>query len=166
MSLSPSKIYFYNLLMLIIPETSFFGFKCLLLKWCGAKIENSVRVCSSARFFGSAELEIGRDTWVGHQCLIIATTKISIGSYVDIGPKVYIGTGSHIIDPDGQRSAGVGDSKPIIIKNGCWLGAGCLILPGVSINEKVIVAAGAVVSKNVPAFLIVGGVPAKIIKVL
>lgn len=166
MALRPSRLFLYNFLMLFVPETSLFGFKRFLLRWCGARIALSVRICSSARFFGCGELTIGEETWIGHQCLLIASAKISIGACVDIGPKVYVGTGSHEIDPVGQHSAGAGKSMPITIEDGCWLGAGSLISAGVCIGAKAVIAAGAVVAQGVESHTIVGGVPAKLIKVL
>lgn len=56
--------------------------------------------------------------------------------------------------------------KPILIKNNAWIGAGATILPGVTIGENAIVAAGAVVSQSVPSNTVVGGIPAKIIKAI
>jgi acetyltransferase-like isoleucine patch superfamily enzyme len=153
-------------MMLIVPETSMFALKRSLLRWCGAKMAKNVRICSSARFFGCGALEIGGDTWIGHQCLMIASAEISIGACVDIGPQVYIGTGSHEIDSVGRHSAGKGKSMPIKIDDGCWLGAGSIILPGVRIGEKAIIASGTVVTQDVKPYTMVGGVPAKLIKVL
>lgn len=164
--LKPARIFFYNFLMLFIPETSFFEFKRVLLRWCGAKVASGVRVCSSTRFFGNSELEIGEDTWIGQQCLVIASAKIIIGACVDIAPRVYIGTGTHEIDAEGAHSAGVGKNLPIIIEDGCWLGAGSIVLPSIVIGQKSVVAAGAVVVQDVKSLSIVAGAPAKTIKLL
>lgn len=162
--LIPWRLSLYAILKNFIPETKCFGLKRILLRWCGIKISNNVRVCSSANIMGTGSLHIEGSTWVGHQCLVIATDKITIGAYVDIGPRVYIGTGSHLIDLDGPHTAGAGFAKPIVINNGAWLGAGSLILPGVTIGEKAVVAAGAVVTADVPPRVLVGGVPARIIR--
>lgn len=163
MPLQSRRIFIYNSLMLLIPETSFFGLKRALLRWCGARVGCSVRICSSSRFLGCGELEIGDESWVGHQCLFVATARIRIGAYVDIGPNVYIGTGTHEIDPHGRRSAGQGISRCISIGDGCWLGARSLVLPGICIGDKAVVAAGAVVSKDVGVRSIVAGIPARLI---
>jgi acetyltransferase-like isoleucine patch superfamily enzyme len=166
MALCPRRLFLYNFVMLFVPETSLFGFKRVLLRWCGAKIANDVRICSSARFFGGGELEIGEETWVGHQCLVIASAKISIGACVDMGPRAYVGTGSHEVDAVRPHSAGAGISLPIQIENGCWLGANTVVLPDLTIGEKAVVAAGAVVTRHVEPLTLVGGVPAKLIKAL
>jgi acetyltransferase-like isoleucine patch superfamily enzyme len=86
---------------------------------------------------------------------------INIEDNVLIGPKVNLITENHPTDPTQRKSLIL---QPIHIKNNAWIGAGATILPGVTIGENSIVAAGAVVNKDVPANTIVGGVPAKIIK--
>jgi acetyltransferase-like isoleucine patch superfamily enzyme len=106
---------------------------------------------------------VGEDTWIGHEVLIVASAPVVIGDHVDIAPRVFIGTGTHEIDPRGQRVAGAGRSFPIVIGRGAWIGASATILPGITIGEMAIVGAGAVVVRNVPAGAIVGGVPAVII---
>ena len=78
-----------------------------------------------------------------------------------IGPRVNLVTENHPTDPSKRKSL---LCQPIVIKRNAWIGAGATILPGVTIGENSIVAAGAVVSKNVPSNTIVGGVPAKHIK--
>ncbi|MCU7549563.1 hypothetical protein OCK74_10585 [Chitinophagaceae bacterium LB-8] len=86
---------------------------------------------------------------------------ITIEDDVLIGPRVNLTTENHPLDPADRRAL---ICKPIVIKRNAWIGAAATILPGVTIGENAVVAAGAVVSKDVPANTIVGGVPAKIIK--
>ncbi len=164
MALHPCRLHFYRFLMLFIPETSLFGFKRMVLRWSGIRVEPGVRVCSTVTFLGAGSLSIGNNTWVGHESLIISACSVQIGKNVDIAPRVYIGTGTHEIDANGPRSAGAGVSKSIEIGNGVWLGAGSMILPGVKIGDKAVVAAGSVVTKDVEARTLVAGVPAKTIK--
>ena len=80
-----------------------------------------------------------------------------------IGPKVNLITENHPTAPAERKNL---YCKPIIIKRNAWIGAAATILPGVTIGENAIVAAGAVVSKDVAANTIVGGVPAKVIKTI
>ncbi|SIS09001.1 transferase hexapeptide (six repeat-containing protein) [Mucilaginibacter lappiensis] len=80
-----------------------------------------------------------------------------------IGPKVNLITENHPADPIDRRAL---ITKPILIKRNAWLGANCTILPGVTVGENSIVAAGAVVSKDVPDNTVVGGIPAKFIKLI
>jgi acetyltransferase-like isoleucine patch superfamily enzyme len=158
--LNPHRLYFYNILRSFLPETRSFDMKRRLLRWCGAEIGLNVRICSSVVVRGVGNLKISSDTWIGHDVRINSGACVCIGRCVDIGPQVFIGTGTHQIDPLGDHSAGQGKNLDIIIDDGVWLGAGSLILPGVTIGRKAVVAAGAVVTKNVPEMSLVAGVPA------
>jgi len=162
--MKPSRLYLSCLLFQLLPETRCFGFKAALLRWAGAVVGKNVRICSSAKVLGTGALKIGDDTWIGHQVLIVSTSKVEIGSCVDIAPRVFIGTGSHQLDPVGEHSAGVGINRDVVVGAGVWLCAGASVLPGVCIGEKAVVAAGAVVTKDVLARKIVGGIPAAVIK--
>ncbi|QEQ57793.1 acyltransferase [Chlorobium phaeovibrioides] len=118
-------------------------------------------------FFLTGTLEIGGDTWVGHEVLVTGgDAEIKIGKYCDIAPRVLIVSGSHKISPDGLHVAGEGYSLPISIGNGCWIGAGAVILGGTVLGEHTVVAAGAVVKGSFPDRCVVAGVPAKIIRIL
>jgi acetyltransferase-like isoleucine patch superfamily enzyme len=106
-------------------------------------------------------INIGKNVFVNHACTFMDRGGITLEDNVLIGPKVNLIATNHPLDPAERRST---ISHPIIIKRGAWLGAGATILPGVTIGENSVVAAGAVVSKNVPDNFIVGGVPARIIR--
>ena len=164
--MSSFKLYLVRLLLFFIPETRGFGLKRMLYRWAGIKVGKQVRICSSAFIAGAGKLVIGDKTWIGHHAMIISTSLIEIGKNVDIAPRVLISTGSHEIDLQGERMAGKGTSEPIQIGNGAWLGASSTILLGSQIEEKAIIAAGAVVKGKVEALTLVGGVPAKFIKKL
>lgn len=132
----------------------------------GAKIGRNTRICSSVTITGNANLIIGDNVWIGHQSLIVCSASVTIGSNVNIAPRVYIGTGTHEINPEGPSVAGKGISKPIIIGNGAWLCANSQILAGVSVGDCSIVAMGGVILKDVPSHEVWGGVPAKMLKKL
>ena len=106
-------------------------------------------------------ISIGKNVFINFDCTFLALGGITIEDDVLIGPKVSLITESHPLDPE-QRKGLIG--KPIHIKKNAWIGANATILPGVTIGENAIVAAGAVVSKDVPDNTIVGGIPAKFIK--
>ncbi|MDF2437469.1 MAG: acetyltransferase [Bacteroidota bacterium] len=106
-------------------------------------------------------ISIGKNVFINHACSFLDMGGITIEDNVLLGPKVNLVTENHPTDP-ADRKALV--CKPIVIKQNAWIGAAATILPGVTIGENAIVAAGAVVSKDVPANTIVGGIPAKIIK--
>lgn len=164
--MSPARLYFVHLLMFYFPETKFFNTKRLIYSFAGVDVEKNVRICSSANIMGCGSLVIGKNTWVGHHVTIISNSSIVIGSNVDIAPKVFIGTGSHEIDIEGDRIAGKGTNHPVNVKDGAWLGTGSIVFPGITIGEKSVVAAGSVVTKSVPSHTVVAGVPARIIKIL
>ena len=104
---------------------------------------------------------VGLDTWLDDQFpeLIVIEDDVTISFRVTV-----------IVHDDAKRmdrtqaGAGNGTVAPVVLKRGCYLGAGCLLLPGVTIGEHAIVAAGAVVTRDVPAGKVVGGVPARVLK--
>ncbi|MFV5687982.1 sugar O-acetyltransferase [Flavobacterium sp. ZT3R25] len=106
-------------------------------------------------------INIGKNVFINHACTFMDRGGITIEDNVLIGPKVHLITTNHPINPAERRAT---ISQPIVIKKGAWIGVGATILPGVIIGKNSIVAAGAVVSKNVPDNTIVGGIPAKFIK--
>jgi len=107
--------------------------------------------------------QIGRNVFINHACSFLDMGGITIEDHVLLGPKVNLITENHPLDPADRRSL---ICKPIVIKRNAWIGAAATILPGVTVGENAVVAAGAVVAKDVPANTIVGGVPAKIIKAI
>ena len=157
-----SRLYVMHLLMACMPPTRCFALKCALLRWAGAKVGSSVRVCSSARFYLSGHLVIGDDVWIGHEVLIVGgDSDIVIGSRVDIAPRVTLVTGSHELFTEKDRAAGKAYGLPIIIEDGSWLGVSSTILGGVTVGRCGMVAAGALVTRDVKAGSVFGGVPAR-----
>lgn len=106
-------------------------------------------------------INIGKNVFINFDCTFLALGGITIEDDVLIGPKVSLITENHPLNPN-ERKGLIG--KSILIKRNAWLGANTTILPGVTIGENSVVASGAVVSKDVPDNVIVGGIPAKIIK--
>lgn len=106
-------------------------------------------------------IQIGKNVFINHACSFLDMGGITIEDHVLIGPKVNLVTENHPLDPLDRRAL---ICKPILVKRNAWIGAGATILPGVTIGENAVVAAGAVVSKDVPDNAIVGGVPAKFLK--
>lgn len=106
-------------------------------------------------------ITIGKNVFINHACSFLDMGGITIEDHVLIGPKVNLVTENHPIDPNDRKSL---ICKPIVIKRNAWIGAAATILPGVTVGENSIVAAGAVVNTDVAANTMVGGVPAKFIK--
>lgn len=104
---------------------------------------------------------IGKNVFINHGCSFLDLGGITIEDDVLIGPQVNIITENHPVNPKSRKSL---DLKSVTIKRNAWIGANATVLPGVTIGENSIVAAGAVVTKDVPDNTIVGGVPAKLIK--
>ena len=157
------RLFIFHFVMIFVPPTRCFALKRALLRFCGATIGNNARIASSARFYLTGPLEIGPSTWVGHEVMILGgAVAVTIGANVDIGPRVMIVTGSHRLWENPDRAAGSGFSKPIIIQDGSWVGAGAIILGGVTIGEASMVAAGALVRQDVAPHTAVAGVPAQL----
>ena len=110
-------------------------------------------------------LTLGARCFVNIGCLFDLTAPITLGNLVHVGCRVQMITSGHVTDDPGHR-AGDPFGRPIVVGDGAWLGAGCLVLPGVRVGAGAIVAAGAVVAADVAAHTAVGGVPAKAIREL
>ncbi len=108
-------------------------------------------------------IQIGKRVFINHACTFLDLGGITIEDDVLIGPKVNLITENHPVDPSTRKSLVLGSIR---VKKNAWIGAGATILPGITIGENAIVAAGAVVTKDVPANAIVGGIPAKFIKTI
>ncbi len=110
-------------------------------------------------------LRIGRYCYINAGCTLDARDFITIGDDVSIGHEVMILTASHDSTHPAKRGGDI-TTAPVTVDDGAWLGARAIILPGVSVGAGAIVAAGAVVSKDVPPHTLVGGIPAKKIREL
>lgn len=106
-------------------------------------------------------IHIGKNAFINHACSFLDMGGIYIDDEVLIGPKVNLITENHPLDPEDRKAL---IAKPITLKRRAWIGAGSTILPGVTVGQNAVVAAGSVVSKDVPDNVVVGGVPAKFIK--
>lgn len=106
---------------------------------------------------------LGKNVFINHGCTFLDLGGITIEDEVQVGPKVNLITENHPLDPANRKSLDLG---AILIKRNAWIGAAATILPGVTIGENSVVAAGAVVTKNVPDNVVVAGVPAKIVRSL
>ncbi|MBU7006302.1 acyltransferase [Phosphitispora fastidiosa] len=113
-----------------------------------------------------ATIIVGANTRIHGSC-IHAFEKISIGKNCLIAAncQIFDESGHSIsFDDTTNRLKTRGKTKPIVIRDNVWIGTGCIILPGVTIKEGSVIAAGSVVTKDVPAYCLAGGNPAKIIR--
>jgi len=133
----------------------------LLSQITGSDIDESVAVFTPLYINYGKHTKIGKNVFINFDCVFLDLGGITIENNVLIAPKVSLLSEGHPVSPQNRQSLVPGQ---IHIKKNAWIGAGATILPGVTIGENAIVAAGAVVSKDVTANTIVGGIPAKIIK--
>lgn len=129
----------------------------------GSEIDKSTTIFAPFYTNFGRFIQIGKNVFINHACSFLDMGGITIEDDVLIGPRVNLITENHPLEPADRRAL---ICKPIVIKRNAWIGAAATILPGVTVGENAVVAAGAVVSKDVPDNAIVGGVPAKIIKVI
>jgi acetyltransferase-like isoleucine patch superfamily enzyme len=107
-------------------------------------------------------ITVGRAVHIGYDCMFMGHGAINIADQVMIAPKVNLVTVGHPVEPDKRREyVTVG---PITIETNVWIGAAATILPGVNIGADAVVAAGAVVTHDVPPATLVAGVPAKVLR--
>lgn len=133
----------------------------LLSQITDSKIDESVAVFTPLHINYGKHTKIGKNVFINFDCVFLDLGGITIEDDVMLAPRVSLLSEGHPVSPEDRHSLRVGR---IHIKKNAWIGAGATILPGVTIGENAVVAAGAVVSKDVPANTIVGGIPAKMIK--
>ncbi|MGN6292111.1 MAG: DapH/DapD/GlmU-related protein [Chitinophagaceae bacterium] len=129
----------------------------------GVVIDETVAVFPPLFINYGRHLSIGKNVFINFNCTFLTLGGIVIEDNVLIGPEVKILSEGHPLSPDERQSLIPGK---VHIKQNAWIGAGATILPGISIGENAVVAAGAVVTKDVPGNTVVAGIPAKIIKSL
>ena len=124
------------------------------------KLGKSSNIMMGFRVRALKNIEIGNITNINPRCMFDGRGGlVKIGNYVDISPEVYIWTLQH----DPQDSDFITKGGGVTIEDYVWIGSRVTILPNVTIGEGAVVATGAVVTKDIPKFAIVGGIPAKII---
>lgn len=111
-----------------------------------------------------SNIHVGHNFYAGFNCTILDMAEVRIGDNCMLGPNVSLYTAGHRIAPKGRNKDGY--AIPITIGNDVWIGGSSVILPGVTIGNNSIVAAGSVVTKDIPENVIVAGNPAKILKVI
>lgn len=129
----------------------------------GTEIDKSTTIFVPFYTNFGRHIQIGKNVFINHACTFLDLGGITIEDNVLIGPKVNLITENHPLDPASRKSL---DLKSILVKRNAWIGAAATILPGVTIGENAVVAAGAVVTKDVPGNTIAGGIPAKIIRAI
>jgi acetyltransferase-like isoleucine patch superfamily enzyme len=163
------RLLLAQLFVSVLPTLSFSRLRTAIYRLAGFEIGAHSLVLGRMGFTGEGpvqkRLHIGAHTIINSEFFIDLNAEISIGDWVSVGHHVTIITANHDVGPALCR-AGAKKPAPVAIGNGSWIGARSTLLPGVHIGRSSIVAAGSLVSGDVPAHRMVGGVPARSLKTL
>lgn len=112
--------------------------------------------------YGS-QIYFGDNVFVNFNCVILDCAKVEIGGGTQIGPAAQIYTATHPLDPK-ARADGKEFAAPVRIGKNVWIGGGAVILPGITVGDGAVIGAGAVVTKDVAAYAVAVGNPARVIR--
>lgn len=129
----------------------------------GEKVDESTTVFPPFYTNVGRNIRLGRNVFINHACSFLDLGGITIEDEVMVGPRVNITSENHPVEVADRKTMVPG---AVIIKRNAWIGAAASIMPGVTIGENAVVAAGAVVTKDVPQNAVVAGVPANVVKEL
>lgn len=113
--------------------------------------------------FGGHHVHFGKNIYANFNLTLVDDTHIYVGDYTMFGPNVVVATAGHPILPI-LREQGYQYNAPVHIGKNCWLGAGVIIVPGVTIGDHVVVGAGSVVTKDLPSNVVAVGNPCKVLR--
>jgi maltose O-acetyltransferase len=133
--------------------------RVFILKMAGVNVGADSRVNLGIRIYEPEGISIGKDCVIGENVVLDGRDKLIIGNHVDIASNVMIYNSEHDINDENFQAK----SAPVIIEDYVFIGPRSIILPGVKVGRGAVIGAGAVVTKDVSALAIVGGVPAKFI---
>jgi acetyltransferase-like isoleucine patch superfamily enzyme len=136
--------------------------RALFSELIGKEVDESFLLIPPFYTAGGAEIRVGRNVFVNQNCTFYDLGGLDIADDVMIGPNVSIVTAGHPLEPSQRRAVTIG--RPIVIERNAWIAAGSTIVGGVTVGENSVIAAGSVVTRNVPANTLVGGNPARIIR--
>ena len=167
--------FFYTTVLAIIYKFMIFPqMRTAFLRLCGAKIGKGTIICGGVRFInlyrtGFKGLTIGKYCWISEETMFDLADKITFGDYVSFGQRsiifthLNIGYGDHPLQKHFPP-----DQKPVVIQSGAYISVCCVIMPGVTIEEKSAIMMNSVVPKdrNIPSGVLYGGIPGRFIKVL
>ena len=116
-------------------------------------------------YFGrGSQISIGNNSMIGADAIIGSAAEVKIGSNVLMGPQVLIYTSNHGTSRGMPMRLQPLHFAPVTIGDDVWIGARCILLPGVTVGDGAVIAAGAVVTKDIPAYAVVAGVPARVLR--
>lgn len=126
-------------------------------RFWGIRIGSGSTIHTGATFYYPRNISVGQDSIIGERAVLDGRDKLTIGNHVDIASEVMIYNAQHDVQDENFKAV----TAPVVIEDYVFIGPRAIILPGVTIKRGAVVGAGAVVTKDVEEFKIVGGVPAK-----
>ena len=136
------------------------GWRRFLLRAFGAKIGRGTRIHGGARVWQPWCLAVGDNSWIAGGASLYSVDDITIGANAVVSEGAFLCTASHdITSPSFELQ-----TKPLVVGDSAWICSRAIVLPGVTVGEGAVVAAAAVVTKDVPPWTVVAGNPAKVIK--
>jgi len=136
--------------------------RALFSELIGQTVDDSFLLIPPFYATGGLDIRVGRNVFVNQNCTFYDLGGLDIGDDVLIGPNVSLITSGHALEPSRRRDVNI--AKPIVIEKNVWIAAGAIIIGGVTVGENSVVAAGSVVTKDVPPNTLVGGNPARVIR--
>jgi len=128
----------------------------------GKKVDDSFLLVPPFYTTGGPDISVGRNVFINQNCTFYDLGGLEIADDVMIGPNVSLITSGHPLEPSQRRARVI--AKPIVIERNVWIAAGATIIGGVTVGENSVVAAGSVVTRDVPQNTLVGGNPARVIR--
>ena len=113
--------------------------------------------------WGGHHVHLGSNIYANAGLKRVHDTQINIGDCTMLGPNVVLATAGHPIDPE-LRARGLQYNMPVRIGNNCWLGAGVIVMPGVTIGDNTVIGAGSIVTKDIPANVVAVGNPCRVLR--
>ncbi len=148
---------FINFILALVGHIPSHYIRRFFYRLSGVKIGKGSTIHTGAVFYDPTNIVIGEDTIIGEGAVLDGRDKLTFGNHVDVASDVMFYNGKHDINDENFKPA----FSPIAVEDYVFIGPRAIILPGVTIKKGAVVAAGAVVTKDVSEFKIVGGVPAK-----
>ena len=113
--------------------------------------------------FGGGHVHFGNGVYANFNLTLVDDTHIYVGDYTMFGPNVTIATAGHPILPE-LRQQGYQYNMPVRIGKNCWLGAGVIVMPGITIGDNVVIGAGSIVTKDIPSNVVAVGNPCRVLR--
>ena len=113
--------------------------------------------------WGGKHVHMGKYVYANFGLTLVDDTHIYIGDYTMLGPNVTLATAGHPIDPELRRQ-GLQYNMPVRIGSNCWLGAGVIVMPGVTIGDNTVIGAGSIVTRDIPSGVVAVGNPCRVLR--